>query len=112
MREMKQFLIILVMGILIFAGVGYTDKDHRQFAVKEKLSEYGFYEGRLAELQPSANIFPYQLNSALFSNYAEKARFISMPKGMSATYNADSVFDMPVGTILIKNFYYPNDFRD
>jgi uncharacterized repeat protein (TIGR03806 family) len=78
---------------------------------KNKLSEYGFFAGALKELQPSNGVIPYTLNSPLFSDYAYKARFIKLPEGQSATYQADEVFEFPVGTILIKNFYYPADFQ-
>lgn len=78
---------------------------------KATLSEYGFFEGTLKELNPAAGVTPYQLNSALFSDYAFKARFVKLPAGTKAVYNADDVLDFPVGTVLIKNFYYPSDFR-
>jgi len=76
------------------------------------LSEYGFFEGNLAELQPAANVIPYELNTPLFSDYAHKKRFIFFPEGAPANYQEKEVLDFPVGTVLIKNFYYPNDFRD
>ncbi|WKV12927.1 SO2930 family diheme c-type cytochrome [Marivirga harenae] len=77
---------------------------------KEKLSDYNFFKGDLADLSPHENVHPYQLNSALFSDYAHKARFFQIPKGESAEYHPTEVMEFPVGSILIKNFYYPNDF--
>ena len=44
-----------------------------------------------------AGVIPYDINSALFSDYAEKFRFIKLPAGTSATYKSDAVFDLPVG---------------
>jgi uncharacterized repeat protein (TIGR03806 family) len=35
-----------------------------------------------------------------------------MPEGTSAKYSKDEVLDFPVGTVLIKNFYYSHDMRD
>lgn len=78
---------------------------------KVKLSDYGFFTGVLKELNPAEGVTPYQLNAALFSDYAFKARFVKIPSGTKATYNPDEVLDFPVGTVLIKNFYYPADFR-
>jgi len=63
-------------------------------------------------LEPNDGVLPYTLNSTLFTDYAHKARFVWMPEGTSARYSPDREFDFPVGTILIKNFYYPFDFRD
>lgn len=77
---------------------------------KEKLSDYGFFNGELSDLAPNENVHPYKLNSALFSDYAHKARFVQLPEGKSADYHPKEVMHFPVGSILIKNFYYPDDF--
>ena len=78
---------------------------------KQKLSEYNFYKGELADLIPNENVFPYTLNTPLFTNYAFKKRFIFLPQGKKMTYNSEAVFDFEEGTIIAKNFYYPKDFR-
>lgn len=78
----------------------------------EKLSEYNFFTGKLADLTPAGGIIPYDINTPLFSDYSHKARFVKIPQEQKAVYNNHSVFDFPVGTVLIKNFYYPRDFRD
>lgn len=78
----------------------------------QKLSEYGFFTGKLADLSPAEHVVPYDLNSPLFSDYAFKARFVKLPDGTAAQYDDKEVMDFPVGTVLIKNFYYPDDFRD
>jgi uncharacterized repeat protein (TIGR03806 family) len=78
---------------------------------KDKLSEYGFFVGKLSDLRPVSSVHLYTLNTPLFSNYAEKIRFVKIPEGSIIKYNATEVFEFPVGTILIKNFYYRNDFR-
>lgn len=79
---------------------------------KEKLSDYNFFKGQLADLAPNENVHPYKLNSALFSDYAHKARFVQLPEGKSVDYHSTEVMEFPVGSILIKNFYYPNDFSE
>ena len=48
----------------------------------------------------------YELNSPLFSDYAQKWRTVWMPKGVAATYDPAKSFDFPVGTIVTKTFYY------
>jgi uncharacterized repeat protein (TIGR03806 family) len=78
---------------------------------EEKLSAYGFFKGELKNLEPAEGVIHYELNSPLFSDYAYKKRFIKFPPGTFATYNADDVLSFPEGTVLIKNFYYPADFR-
>jgi uncharacterized repeat protein (TIGR03806 family) len=78
---------------------------------KDTLSAYQFFKGTLSDLKPADHVIPYSLNTPLFSNYAEKLRFVVLPENSKAVYNDSVVFDFPVGTILIKNFYYPADFR-
>ncbi len=78
----------------------------------QKLSEYGLFAGDPAAQQPAPGVIPYDLNSALFSDYAEKFRFIKMPAGSSAIYKSDGVIDLPVGTLIAKTFAYPHDARN
>jgi len=78
-------------------------------APKTKLSEYAFFSGNIADLKPAANVFPYEVNAPLFSDYAEKARFIYLPERTKMVYNDSLAFGFPDGAVIIKNFYYPND---
>ena len=38
----------------------------------KKLSDYSFFTGELKNLTPAAKVYPYAVNTPLFSNYAEK----------------------------------------
>jgi uncharacterized repeat protein (TIGR03806 family) len=58
-----------------------------------------------------SGLTPYALNTPLFSDYAEKYRFVGLPPGAKAAYRADGAFDFPVGTVLVKTFAYPADLR-
>ena len=105
MKGYVKWILVLV----IVAGLSLSmDKPP---AMKPLLSEYGFFEGNLANLTPAEGLLPYDLNTPLFTDYAFKKRFIKLPEGTSATYKDSAVFEFPVGSILIKNFYYPKDFR-
>ena len=77
----------------------------------EQLSQYNFFKGTLKDLLPNDRIVAYDLISPLFSDYAHKARFIYMPDGKTIDYTEDKVLQLPVGACIIKNFYYPDDFR-
>ncbi len=71
------------------------------------LSEYGFFDGPMANQRPVAGGVPFQPINTLFTDYAHKKRFMWMPAGTQATYNGDGeVLDFPDGTVLIKNFFY------
>lgn len=97
---------------LLLTVVWLTLVSWRMVAIPEKLSDYGFFRGKLAGQQPVAGVVPYTLNTPLFSDYAEKLRFVKLPAGQSVAYNDTAVLNFPVGTTLIKTFYYPHDFRD
>jgi uncharacterized repeat protein (TIGR03806 family) len=73
------------------------------------LSSYNFFAGDIKSLTPNPRVLPYKPISSLFSDYALKKRFLWMPDGVKASYNGDGEpLDFPVGTVLIKNFYYEN----
>ncbi|NRA94314.1 MAG: hypothetical protein HRU26_16880, partial [Psychroserpens sp.] len=73
------------------------------------LSDYNFFEGEMKNLNPVPGVLPYDLNSPLFSDYAHKKRFVWMPDNAKAEYVEDYLsLDFPLGTIMIKNFYYDN----
>lgn len=72
----------------------------------EKLSDWGLFTVAGARLTAHPGMVTYELQTPLFSDYAQKWRTIWMPKGAHATYNPDRWFDFPVGTIVTKTFYY------
>lgn len=112
-------LCILLIGLLISCGSDtgddYTNVPvspvtlHVNQAPYDSLSKYHFFEGELKNLKPVLGVLPYDLNSSLFTDYALKKRFVYMPLGSKATYVTDGeVLNFPVGTALIKTFYYDN----
>jgi uncharacterized repeat protein (TIGR03806 family) len=84
-----------------------TDKPNG-FAFRERLSDYGFFEGRLRDLVPAKGVVRYELATTLFTDYAVKDRFIVLPSGKSAGYVAEGALDFPDSTMIIKNFAYRN----
>ena len=77
-----------------------------------KLSEYHFFDGKIADLEPAKNVYEYKLNNALFSDYSFKKRFIYFPEGNKMSYRPKGVMEFDIGSIIIKNFYYPSDFTN
>ena len=77
----------------------------------QRLSAYGFFKGHLAALVPSDRVYSYTINTPLFSNYAEKARFIYLPQGNKIDIQRQGPLRFEEGAVLIKNFYYPADER-
>src|SRR5690606_3107136 len=61
--------------------------------------------------RPNAGLVPYALNTPLFSDYAEKFRYVFVPPGTKVGYRAEGALDFPIGAVLVKTFAYPADFR-
>ncbi|NQY13780.1 MAG: hypothetical protein HRT81_07990 [Henriciella sp.] len=75
------------------------------------LSEYGLFEDAGAR-QPSQGVVKYDLINPLFSDHADKHRFLFVPDGHSAVYREDDVLDFPVGTVLVKTFAYDERYLE
>lgn len=56
-------------------------------------------------------VVAYDMNSPLFSDYALKQRALYVPPGASATYDPELEFELPVGSLILKNFAFPADLR-
>jgi uncharacterized repeat protein (TIGR03806 family) len=93
------------------AGVGPVVVDVTQ-SPPERLSAYRFFTWTPATgFVFNERVVPYDLNTALFSDYALKQRAIYVPPGTAAAYDGEQPFAFPVGSVLIKNFYFAADMR-
>lgn len=54
--------------------------------------------------RPASGLIPYDIISPLWSDNAEKHRFIALPNNTTIAVDPDGNFDFPVGTVLMKNF--------
>lgn len=96
-------------GALLFAALFWLGLRNRPAAPHQHLSAYGFFTGKMADLTPAPRVFPYEVNAPLFSDYAEKARFIFLPDSNRMRYHKEREFDFPTGAVIIKNFYYHHE---
>ena len=101
-----------LIGLLFLACVAFLSLVSADANYKENLSEYGFFKGTVKDQIPTDGVVLYTLNSPLFSDYASKLRFVRLPEGKSVSYNPDSVLQFPIGTAIVKTFYYPFDERN
>ena len=102
----------LLIYIFLFINTIYAvDND---LILKEKfpkkLSDFAFFKDIHAQI-PADGVVPYELISSLFSDYSYKQRWVYIPENKKASFRKDEVFDFPVGSALIKTFYYPIDER-
>jgi uncharacterized repeat protein (TIGR03806 family) len=85
-------------------------KYNSKWDIKPKLSDYHMFQLPLRNMKPNADVFPYELTSELFSDYAQKKRFIYLPSGTHMTHrDINRSFDFPDKAIIFKFFYYPYD---
>ena len=69
------------------------------------LSEFGFFADASAQ-KPATGVVAYRLNTALWSDGADKLRFLYLPRGTKAKANGEALLDLPVGAALIKTFAF------
>jgi len=77
-----------------------------QSTAKRLLSEYGFFQNPIHQLLPEKGVYPYALQVPLFSDYAEKDRFVYIPEDSTVSFHPREVMDFPEGTVIIKNFSF------
>lgn len=70
-----------------------------------KLSDFGFFKDAAKQL-PQDFVYPYALNTPLWSDGAEKLRFIYLPEGTQLTADGDGLLQFPVGAAILKTFAF------
>ena len=69
----------------------------------ERLSETGLFEDT-ATLREAPGLLAYELNHALWSDHAEKRRWLGMPAGGKIGFAATAAWTLPKGSVLVKHF--------
>lgn len=69
----------------------------------ELLSQTGCVDPS-APQNPASGLIPYGVNAPLWSDGADKARWLALPDGQTITVKDDGDFDFPSGTVLVKTF--------
>ncbi len=102
---MRALIAVLACAVLAVAVRGNDAAPFSPYPTR--LSEFGLFQGRAD--RPSPGLIPYTLKTPLFSDYAEKQRYMLLPPSKKVTINqSDGKLVFPEGTILVKNFGYPD----
>ena len=117
----KQYIFSILILFSIIAVLSCSKSDEEEYVAVSpvsvklelvpyaKLSDYHFFDGEMKNQNPSLNVLPYEPASSLFADYAHKKRFVWLPTGTKAAYNGDdNILEFPVGSVLIKTFFYTN----
>jgi len=104
---------LLWLSLLLLGSVACSRAPDVQFHASEhypeRLSAWGVIVRDGAGFQLGRGVEPYEINSALFSDYALKLRTLYLPPGTAAGYAAEGPLDLPIGSIISKTFFYPLD---
>ena len=80
MRAKKSILWLVIAALFMFSNTQANVNDEailsEDFPIK--LSTYGFFDN-LGEQRPKSEVLPYSLITVLFSDYADKDRFVYVP---------------------------------
>ena len=79
-----------------------------------RLSELGVFED-LSTLKPIDGIIPYEVNAPLWSDRADKRRWMAVPNqedDQKIKFDSHAKWEFPEGTVFIKHFDLPMDLSD
>lgn len=99
-----------IAGLALTLAACGADRPAPQFHAEGNpllLSDWAQVEISGGQLTLAGEVLPYDLNTALFTDYAHKLRTVWMPDGTRAAYREGDTLDFPVGTVISKTFYYP-----
>jgi uncharacterized repeat protein (TIGR03806 family) len=82
-----------------------NDAAVRDAAFARNLSDYRFFTDSTRQA-PNSAVTPYTLNTPLWSDGAEKLRFIYLPEGTQLTADGEGLLQFPVGAAIIKTFAF------
>lgn len=100
------FAALMLLGSVLLARPGgVNDAAIAADGYPAHLSDYGFFAD-LKTGTPAPRVTAYHLNTPLFTDYAEKHRYLYVPAGAKIAYNPDTALDFPVGSALVKTFGY------
>ena len=103
-------VLLLLCASSVLAAAQVNDDALAAARPQRLLSAYGLFSDARQQ-RPGKGVVPYDLQVPLFTDYAEKYRFVYVPDGQAALYHESEVFDFPVGSVLVKTFAYPADLR-
>jgi len=69
------------------------------------LDEFGFFIHADAQI-PTLGVVPYELNTPLYSDGADKLRFVYVPNGAGIEGDGENLLQFPVGSAIIKTFAF------
>ncbi|MEQ9797495.1 hypothetical protein, partial [Parvibaculum sp.] len=101
----RALLAVLFLGAMTGGAAAVDDQAILAKKPPRQLSAFGFFADAARQV-PATGVLPFAPRTPLFTDFAEKRRFVYLPDGQSAAYDAREAFAFPVGSALIKTFAY------
>jgi uncharacterized repeat protein (TIGR03806 family) len=76
----------------------------------KRLSDTGAF-ANTERLEPMSGVVPYEILAPLWSDGANKRRWVSVPEGASMTYSETEHYQLPPGTVFVEHFEMALDQR-
>jgi hypothetical protein len=98
-----ELLIVDYGGGLYRLEPAPKDIDTAKFPTK--LSETGLFKS-VKDHEPEAGLIPYSVNAPLWSDSADKERFIALPRDSRIDFTSERGWEFPEGAVLVKTFSF------
>ncbi len=108
-RPVLARLAVGAVAVILAACAPPEVRFHASGHYPERLSDWGVLLARRSGLVLGRDVTPYDVNTPLFMDHALKLRTVWMPPGTAAEFVNHARYDMPVGTVLSKTFFYPTE---
>ncbi|TAD81024.1 MAG: hypothetical protein EAY70_05235 [Sphingomonadales bacterium] len=95
----------LAHGAAAGEAVRVSDTAIRDNGFPARLSDFGFFADGARQI-PAAGVEAYALNTPLWSDGADKLRFVYLPEGTQLAADGAGLLRFPVGSAIIKTFAF------
>ena len=113
---MKQPLTLLVVSAFAVGGamaaratildeLKVQDAVIHSESLPPTLADFGFFYDAAAR-EPDALLRPYALNTPLWTDGADKLRYVYVPSGKTIASDGEGLLQLPVGSAIIKTFAF------
>jgi len=82
------------------------DRDAAAAVIPPKLSETGLFADLTTQF-PASGVIEYDVNSHVWLDGVKTRHFVSVPNGELITFSEEDVWDLPVGSVLVKHVDVP-----
>lgn len=106
-------------GELFTIGYGSAGQQINKMQATASTAKAGVMANKLSDTgcvnnakptEAASGLIPYVVNNPLWSDGAEKQRFLSLPDNTQATVASNGDFNFPVGSVLVKHFKFGEKF--